>query len=241
MPQRAPENEEKLRLTLEEPVFGLVEPLVWNKRTGHLVGGHMRMRQMDIIHEGRNYFVPVAVVDMEEDDEKELNLILNNPSVQGRFDLPSLETLFRDGNVDPFNSGFSPPDLEVMFGPAVANEFMARFADTPTEGSLLGESPVSDAEADEIAAIKEARKAHISTSREDLRSDHTIVIVFDNTEDTLAVLRALGFSANETFVMAADFFQAVRARPEVIPKLVGVHPSLSSETDNAQSPASGVE
>ena len=32
----------KLAASLRE--FGLVEPLVWNELTGHVVGGHMRLR-----------------------------------------------------------------------------------------------------------------------------------------------------------------------------------------------------
>lgn len=220
----SPEAEVKLRAALEEEAFGLVEPLVWNKRTGHLVGGHQRMRQMDMIHEGLNYMVPVAVVDMPEDDEKELNVLLNNPSVQGRWDLPSLESLFRDEGVDPFNAGFEQPDLEVMFGSAVTSEFVKRFMDDEAEPeSLLGDVGGLTDEADEIAAIKEARKNHQSASREDLRSDHTLVIVFDSAQETIDMLRALGFGVDDTFVMAADFFTAVRKRPEVMPRLVGLY------------------
>lgn len=33
---------EKLKKSLHE--FGYVEPLVWNKHTGHLVGGHQRLK-----------------------------------------------------------------------------------------------------------------------------------------------------------------------------------------------------
>ena len=33
---------EKLKASLQE--FGVVDPLVWNKRTGNLVGGHQRLK-----------------------------------------------------------------------------------------------------------------------------------------------------------------------------------------------------
>ena len=47
----------KLAASLRE--FGLVEPLVWNEVTGHVVGGHMRLR---ILKEMGVAEVPVSVV-----------------------------------------------------------------------------------------------------------------------------------------------------------------------------------
>ncbi|WP_228469486.1 ParB N-terminal domain-containing protein [Paenibacillus sp. JNUCC31] len=35
---------EKLRCSIEE--LGYVEPIVWNERTGHMVGGHQRYKKM---------------------------------------------------------------------------------------------------------------------------------------------------------------------------------------------------
>ena len=49
----------KLRRSVER--FGLVEPLVWNRRTGHLVGGHQRYQILcDLGHTE----APVSVVDL---------------------------------------------------------------------------------------------------------------------------------------------------------------------------------
>ena len=36
------EEYEKLRKSLEQ--FGYVEPIIWNSRTGHVVGGHQRLK-----------------------------------------------------------------------------------------------------------------------------------------------------------------------------------------------------
>ena len=47
----------KLVASLTE--FGLVEPLVWNELTGHVVGGHMRLR---VMRELGTTEVPVSVV-----------------------------------------------------------------------------------------------------------------------------------------------------------------------------------
>jgi DNA modification methylase len=62
-----------------------VQPVVWNKRTGNVVGGHQRLRALAA--EGATE-VDVAVVDLGDAEEKALNLALNSESIQGSW-LPS--------------------------------------------------------------------------------------------------------------------------------------------------------
>ena len=78
----------KLRASLLE--FGLVEPLVWNETTGHVVGGHARLR---ILHELGVTEVPVSVVRLDTTREKSLNVVLNNQEAQGRYDPTKLRDL----------------------------------------------------------------------------------------------------------------------------------------------------
>lgn len=61
--------------------FGQVESLVWNKRTGNLVGGHQRMTILEHKGKDRAFF---SVVDLDLAAEKKLNVILNK--VGGRWD-----------------------------------------------------------------------------------------------------------------------------------------------------------
>lgn len=79
----------KLETSLRE--FGLVEPLVWNARTGHVVGGHFRLR---ILRELGIAEVPVSVVHLTPEREKALNVVLNNREAQGQFDPAKLTELF---------------------------------------------------------------------------------------------------------------------------------------------------
>lgn len=95
---------------------GLIEPPIWNRRTGNLVGGHQRLRAMDTINRSPNYDVTVVVVDMDEKTEKEQNIFLNNPTAQGEWDAESLEQLFKVDQLDPGNTGFSDGDVLSMFG-----------------------------------------------------------------------------------------------------------------------------
>lgn len=81
----------KLEASLRE--FGLVEPLIWNERTGHVVGGHTRL---SILRKLGVKDVPVSVVQMSDEREKALNIVLNNHEAQGRYDPDKLAGLLEE-------------------------------------------------------------------------------------------------------------------------------------------------
>lgn len=85
---------EKLKASMNK--FGCVEPLVWNERTGNLVGGHQRLNVL--INEGMEK-VRVSVVDLSLEDEKALNLALNK--IQGEWDEEKLADLLAELTSDP--------------------------------------------------------------------------------------------------------------------------------------------
>jgi DNA modification methylase len=62
--------------------FGLVQPVIWNRRTGYVVGGHQRVKVLEAEGvESRD----VIVVDLPEAEEKALNVALNSPAISGEF------------------------------------------------------------------------------------------------------------------------------------------------------------
>ena len=63
---------EKLKRSITE--FGYVEPVIWNKTTGHIVGGHQRAK---ILIETGVTEIECVVVEMSEEKEKALNVALN--------------------------------------------------------------------------------------------------------------------------------------------------------------------
>jgi ParB-like chromosome segregation protein Spo0J len=103
----------KLRRSIQD--FGLVEPLVWNERTGHVVGGHQRL---NILRELNAAEAEVSVVDLPPEREKTLNLILNNREAQGDWDAERLEALLTvladEPEFDFRESGFGPEHLELL-------------------------------------------------------------------------------------------------------------------------------
>jgi ParB-like chromosome segregation protein Spo0J len=103
----------KLRRSLRD--FGLVEPLVWNRRTGHVVGGHQRLK---ILRELKVKEAPVSVVDLPPEREKALNLVLNNREAQADWDVARLEAILTElaesALVDFQETGFEREHLEML-------------------------------------------------------------------------------------------------------------------------------
>jgi ParB-like chromosome segregation protein Spo0J len=90
--------------------FGLVEPLVWNERTGRVVGGHARLRILKAMGVTE---VPVSVVNLSDAREKALNVVLNNQEAQSRYDPDRLADLLDelDDLPERDQTGFDPDDL----------------------------------------------------------------------------------------------------------------------------------
>ena len=70
--QSTAKQEKHLKESLEK--FGMVEPIIFNKRTGYIVGGHFRVRELKKLGIKE---IECVIVDLNEADEKELNIRLN--------------------------------------------------------------------------------------------------------------------------------------------------------------------
>lgn len=102
---------EKLKRSLSE--FGYVEPVIWNKTTGHVVGGHQRLKVL--IDTGMTE-VECVVVEMGEEKEKALNVALNK--INGDWDKDKLSLLIADlqgADFDVSLTGFDAPDIDALF------------------------------------------------------------------------------------------------------------------------------
>ena len=102
---------EKLRRSIEE--FGYVEPVIWNERTGNIVGGHQRFKVMTSLGYTE---IECVVLDIDEQREKALNVALNK--IGGEFDIPLLTDLLHDLSGDGFDAtltGFDLTEMEDLF------------------------------------------------------------------------------------------------------------------------------
>ena len=100
---------EKLKRSISE--FGFVEPLVWNKRTGNLVGGHQRLM---VLKDLRYETVDAVVVNLPIEQEKALNVALNQ--IAGDWDerklAELLDELTKAPEIDVEDTGFDLPDIQ---------------------------------------------------------------------------------------------------------------------------------
>lgn len=102
---------EKLKRSIEE--FGYVEPVIWNKTTGNVVGGHQRLKVL--LQLGQTE-VDCVVVELDEQREKSLNVALNK--VSGFWDNEKLASLISDLNAADFDvslTGFDAAEIDALF------------------------------------------------------------------------------------------------------------------------------
>ena len=98
----------KLKNSMDK--FGYVEPIVWNERTGNIVGGHQRYQ---ILKDSGAKEIQVSVVNLSEKDEKQLNLALNK--IRGEWDFEKLEELLKEFSYDEIEvTGFSADEVALL-------------------------------------------------------------------------------------------------------------------------------
>lgn len=102
---------EKLKRSIEQ--FGYVEPVIWNKTTGRVVGGHQRLK---VLMDMGMTEVDCVVVEMDEGKEKALNIALNK--ISGDWDKDKLALLIADlqgADFDVSLTGFEPAEIDDLF------------------------------------------------------------------------------------------------------------------------------
>ena len=102
---------EKLRRSIEQ--FGYVEPVIWNKTTGRVVGGHQRLKVMQDMGITE---IDCVVVELDEAKEKALNVALNK--ISGDWDKDKLALLISDLQGEDFDvslTGFDPAEIDDLF------------------------------------------------------------------------------------------------------------------------------
>ncbi|MEW6905516.1 site-specific DNA-methyltransferase [Trueperella pyogenes] len=103
---------EKLTRSLTE--FGYVEPVIWNKTTGNVVGGHQRLTALK--HLGHTE-VDCVVVELDEVREKALNIALNK--ISGDWDEAKLALVIADLDIADFDAeltGFDEKEIQQLIG-----------------------------------------------------------------------------------------------------------------------------
>ena len=101
---------EKLKRSLKE--FGYVEPVIWNVQTGHVVGGHQRLK---VLRELGETEIDCVIVDLPDAQEKALNIALNK--ISNDWDKEKLAELLEDlqsTDIDLTVIGFDSAELDAV-------------------------------------------------------------------------------------------------------------------------------
>ena len=109
---------EKLKRSISE--FGYVEPVIWNKQTGNVVGGHQRLKVLAAMGETE---VDCVVVELTPEKEKALNIALNK--VTGAWDNDKLALLITDLSDSAFDlslTGFEPAEIDKLFQDSIKDQ-----------------------------------------------------------------------------------------------------------------------
>lgn len=177
---------------------GLIETPVWNRRTGNLVAGHQRLSVCDERAGGVDYEVTVAVIDVDEKTERELNVRLNNLDLRGDYDPELVLDLINDtpgfdlergAGFDRMtfedllaSGGFDPPGVETPPVVARATEELLR---------IQGEANLAKAQEKKIADIKRDRQDFKASQEFAKQTDIAITLVFPDEITKQAFCRAI--------------------------------------------------
>lgn len=173
---------------------GLVMPLVWNERTGNLVGGHQRLAILDDLEGSADYLLDVAVVDLDDAAERELNVFLNNRDSQGGWDLHKLEDLVGTPGLDPKSMGFDEMELSFLL-PMVAE--LPAIAD-----------PKRDVATPDVAKIQEIKAKRREYKEQGAKADdaeYYFTVVFGDRAERDRFLDLLGLPKGERFLDGRRF------------------------------------
>jgi len=185
----------KLRKKMRE--WGAVQPIVVNRRTMTIVGGHQRIDAMDSILRKDDYELTVAMIDVDEKQEAAINVFLNNPSAQGEWDtfaLQDMKGIFPDMDFEA-DMGFDESDIRMMFG-------------RQEEETKLAEE---QAKAQEYTAdhFRQAKRETRENAKRDngqgdsynlAESDYVVQIVFPNNHDKREFMRKIRKPEGEKFL-----------------------------------------
>lgn len=180
-----PHARKKLKKKLQE--VGLVETLVWNSKSGYVVSGHQRLSLLDELEKSEDYELEVAVVNVEPRIEKELNVFLNNESVQGYWDSDKLEDLIKDCEMQFDGMGFDKADLQILI-------------DSPEISGMFDSA--KEPFAAEIDKLKEIRdRERVDTVAADLMdNEHYLVVVFTDRDTTDKFIKAFDLEPDMRYV-----------------------------------------
>lgn len=185
-------QESRLRGKVKD--IGLVQPLIWNRTTGFLVGGHQRLEVLDKLEKynplsrENDYQLDVSACDLTEQQELEMLVFLNNPSAGGMFDLDLLADLNLESGVSFSGMGFDQIDVDQMF------DGDSRFS------HLFEDDPEVSESKEKLAEVKAARSEGVEKMAGENNAEFYFVVVCRDETERNECMKRLGVPKHEQYV-----------------------------------------
>lgn len=212
---------EEERKTLKRGIkkFGLVGGIIVNKRTGMtVVSGHQRLTVMDELNKfpENDYALRVDLIDVDDKQEKELNILLNNPNAQGKWDYDALAKMVPD--IDWKDAGLTDVDLNLigcdyLLQTEAESSIADALSDMMSEVNEQNESDKAQRQlerAENVAHMKEVKqqvKENSQKQAEDM--DAYVMLSFDTYEAKAAFMERFGYEPDMKFIKGEVFDEQV--------------------------------
>ncbi len=199
--------------------YGMVQPPVWNSRSGNVVGGHQRLRAWDDLRGGTDYELTVYVVDLDDKAERALNVALNNPAIEGVYDLDRLSAVLSEivgeGPTDNlFATGFDVTSLEAMYidqqrdlpeflappDSPLSQQIEADLEAVSAEVTTAKDVAAEQAEAEKIDRIKQAKADFREQTKAGQSGLIYVVVTFPDSDARARVLERLGTGPEQEYI-----------------------------------------
>lgn len=183
--------------------FGLLEPVIVNRVTGHVLGGHQRLIWLDKKNSTEDYGLQVAFCNVPKEKELTVMALLNQPNAQGEWDLDKLKIEIENSSLDVELAGFERLDLEMFFPDS---DFSELFSDTPeiVEKTKSELQKLKDETHDDFIKERKAERERVSTKHD---SEFYVVVVFGNREGKETFLERLSLPADERYIAASSLIE----------------------------------
>lgn len=203
--------------------YGLLGGIVLNKQTGFtIIQGHQRITVMDELEKynpqtkENDYAIRAELIDVDLKTEKTINVLLNNPNAQGKWDRDKLAELIPE--IEYKEAGLNEADLSLlgldyMFKTEEENGLADQLGDLMKETEEEKEAEKAQRQA-ERQAERAAKTAHMKEVKELVKKssekaagdmDAYVMLSFDNMQNKNTFLQRFGYDADSKFIKGEDF------------------------------------
>ena len=224
-------EEEKRNIKRGIKKFGLLGGLVVNQRTGFtIVQGHQRITCMDELEhynpetKENDYIVRTEVIDVDLKTEKVINVLLNNPNAQGKWNRDKLAALVVDMDDDYKDAGISDSDLSLLgldykFQTSAEQDIASSLGElmqgVEEEKAIEREERQAERQAERAAKVAHMKEVKQQVKEAAAKSadnmDAYIMLSFSTIEKRNIFLQRFGYPADSKFIKGEDFDNKIEA------------------------------